>query len=157
MLQHRETQARGVDDVIRPRAHRARELDLALHAVLDCAAFVGQRVRAAGFLIALDERGLGGLHVEDAVIDAHGLELIELLEELSEALLPAHVRHEGDALIAPAHGEAELGKLRQKRGGQIVHAVVVQILQHVRRTALSRAGETGNNQKLHFCFLHNEE
>ena len=65
------------------------------------------------------------------------------------ALALAHVRHERHALIAARAGEAELREAAQQREGQVVHAVVVHVLEYVRRLALARAGHPGNDKKLH--------
>ena len=149
VLEHAEGEIRAVDDEVRPFAYRREQIHLLVYGVLDRGAARGERVRAARFLIAPHDGAHVRVHVQDAYAAVHLLELVNGLEQLPEAVLLAHVRHEGDVFIAPAGGDAELGKARHERDGHIVHAVVVQILHHVRGAALARPGQSGDNQKIH--------
>ena len=76
-------------------------------------------------------------------------QMTERGKKLGKALLTADVRHERDLFIPAARGKAQLGELRQQRRGHIVHAVKVQILQHVGRAALAAAGQARYDQKFH--------
>ena len=150
LLQHREREARGVDDIVRALAHGGEQLALAAHGLRQRAAALGlQRVRAARLLIAAHDGALRCLDEQNAVIHAHVRKLVERGKELGEALLTADIRHERDLFIPAARGEAELSKLRQQCRGHIVHAVKIQILQHVGRAALAAAGQPRYDQKFH--------
>ena len=149
-MQHRERESRGVDDVVGALTHGGEQLALAAHGLRQGAAALGlQRVRAARLLIAAHDGALRRLNEQNAVIHTHVCQLVERGKELGEALLTADIRHERDLFIPAARGEAELGKLRQQRRGHIVHAVKIQILQHVGRAALAAAGQPRYDQKFH--------
>jgi hypothetical protein len=106
-------------------------------------------VRPARLLVAAHDGALRRLDEQNAVVHAHVRELPERGKKLGKALLAADVRHERDLFIPAARGKAQLGKLRQQRRGQVVHAVKVQILQHVGRAALAAAGQARYDQKFH--------
>ena len=149
-LQHGEREARGVDDIVCALAHGGEQLALAAHGLGQGAAALGlQRMRPARLLVAAHDGALRRLDEQNAVVHAHVRELPERGKELGKALLAADIRHERDLFISSARGKAELGKLRQQRRGHVVHAVKVQILQHVGRAALAAAGQARYDQKFH--------
>ena len=108
-----------------------------------------QRVRAVRLLIAAHDGALRRLDEQNAVVHAHAPKLPERGKQLGKALLTADVRHKRDLFIPSARGKAQLCKLRQQCRGHIVHAVKVQILQHVGRAALAAAGQARYDQKFH--------
>ena len=149
-LQHGEREARRVDDIVGALAHGGEQLALAAHGLGQGAAALGlQRVRPARLLVAAHDGALRRLDEQNAVIHAHVCQLAERGKELGKALLAADVRHERDLFISSARGKAQLGKPRQQCHRQIVHAVKVQILQHVGRAALAAAGQARYDQKFH--------
>ena len=148
-----EGEVGAVDDEIRPLADGGQQVHLPVDRFLDAAAALGQRVRPARLLIAAHDGGHIRVHVQDAAVAVHLLELVDGLQQLVKAVFGAHVRHQGNLFIAAARGNAELRKLRHQRHREIVHAVIIQILQHVRRAALPRAGEACDNQEIHILPL----
>ena len=149
VLQHAERETGAVDHIIRAVLDGGEQLDLPFDGLLDGIAGRGQRMRPAGLLVAPHQRAQLRVHVQDAHGAVHGLELLNGAQQLPEALALAYVGHEGDLLIAAAGVQAELGKARHELYGHVVHAVVFQILQHVRGAALARAGEPGDDEKFH--------
>ena len=150
LLQHGEREARRVDDEVCALAHGGEQLALAAHGLGQGAAALGlQRVRPARLLVAAHDGAFRRLNEQNAVVHAHAPKLPERGKQLGKALLTADVRHERDLFIPSARGKAQLGKLRQQCRGHIVHAVKVQILQHVGRAALAAAGQARYDQKFH--------
>ena len=148
-LQLAQGEGGAVDNEVRPLADRGKQVDLLAHRVLDGAAALCQRVRASRLLVAPHDGGHVRVHVEDAAVAVHLLKLVEGFQQLVKAVLGPHIGDQSHLLIAAAGGDAEFGKLRHQGDRHVVHAVIIQILQHVGRTALSRAGEPGDNQEIH--------
>ena len=141
---------RGVNYIIGDIAYRAQLLCFLEYRVLYRAAgLCRQRVRTARFLIALyDDRGLC-LHEQDLIAEVHLAKGLEGAENILYSVFFADIGHERDLLIAPLCRRAQLGKLRDERNGHVIHAVVVKILYDVRGLALSAAGQSGYDKKLH--------
>ena len=149
-LQLAQGELGAVEHHVRPGLDGSQQLLLPGHSLLQGDALSRQRVRPAGFLVAPHQGAQVRVHIEDAHGAAlHGLQLIQGAEELPEAVPLPHVGDQGHLVIAAVGIQAELGKARHQRNGHIVHAIVIQILQHVRRPALARAGKTGNDEKFH--------
>ena len=83
------------------------------------------------------------VHIQDAAGAVHVLELVKRFQQLVKTVFGTHVGDQRDLFIAAAGRDAQLGKLRHQRHRQVIHAVVVQVLQYVRRAALSCTGQTG--------------
>ena len=106
---------------------------------------IGQGMGAAALLIAADQGAHIRVHIQDLAVAAPLLQLVNGLQQLPEAVLFPYIRHKGHLLIAARRGDAQLRKAGHQGDGHIVHAVVVQILQHVGGPALPRAGQAGDN------------
>ena len=149
VLQHPEGEIGAVDHKIRPFADRGQEQLFLLDGLLDAHAGAGERMGTARFLVAAHEGADIGVHVQDA----HGAvelgQIVQRVHQLPQTVTLTHVGHQRDALIAAVGVHAQLGKARNQRHGHVVHAVVIQILQNVRRAALPRAGQTGDDKKFH--------
>ena len=93
----------------------------------------------------MNERFGFGIEKQNAVGTAHGLDAVQRTEELVEIPARAYIGDKRHLLVTFGCCKADLGKLRDQRNRQIIHAVVSQILQRGHRAALARAGHPGNN------------
>ena len=104
---------------------------------------------AAGLLKAPDQRRRIRIQKQDPVVAAHALDRVQRIEQLLEIPARAHIGHKRDALVPLGRGKAYLGKARDERDGQVIHAIIPQVLKRGDRAALARARHTRNNQKIH--------
>jgi len=104
----------------------------------------------AGFLVAFYQRGDVGVHEQHAVGAAHALQAVQRMEQLVKAVALPNVHHQRHPLIAILGGHAQLRKAGYQRHRQIVHAVVIQILQDIGGPALAGAGHAGDDKKFHY-------
>ena len=149
VLQHTQGQTGGVHDIIRPRPHRGQQLRLLRHGLLHGYAGGRHGVGPAGLLVAADKGAGVRVHIQDAASDVHPAQLVQGGQKLAEAVLFPHIRHQRHLFIAPSGGDAQLREAGHQRHGHIVHAVILQVLQHIRRPALACAGKAGDDQKFH--------
>ena len=148
-MQLREREILRIYNVVGTVAHRLHERDLLPQRGLHRFARLRERVAAARFLVAADERALRRFEKQDAERAVERAQRIERAEELFKALVRAHVRDEGDFGKASLRGDAEFRERLQKRRGHVVYAVIPQILQKVRGLRFARARKTGDDQKFH--------
>ena len=148
-----ERQIARVDDIVRPLLDGVEQFLLVLDDCGQIRPFRGERMAAARLLVALDDRLDARLNEEYPVSAADLVDIVERLEQLVEISHRADVRHQRHALVAPARGDAQLGKLRHERDRHVIDAVVVQILQDAGDAALARAGEAGDYQNIHLPSL----
>lgn len=148
-VQLREREILRIYNVVGTVAHRLHERDLLPQRGLHRFARLRERVAAARFLVAADERALRRFEKQDAERAVERAQRIERAEELFKALVRAHVRDEGDFGKASLRGDAEFRERLQKRRGHVVYAVIPQILQKVCGLRFARARKTGDDQKFH--------
>ena len=142
-MQHPQGQVGAVDHIVRPFPDGGKQLHLLIYRGFHRGTPRGQGVGAAALLIAADQGAYIRVHVQNLAVAAPLLQLVNGIQQLAEAVLLPHVRHQGHLFIAARRGDAQLRKAGHQGDGHIVHAVVVQILQHVGGPALSRAGQAG--------------
>ena len=107
---------------------------------------------AARFLVAADERRRVRVEEQDAVIAAHALDRIQRIKQLLKIAACTHIGDERHTFIAFGCRQAYLGKARDERDGQVIHAIIPQVLKRGDRAALACARHTGNDQKIHVTF-----
>ena len=142
----------GVDDQIGPGGDHIQQLPLPADGLHQGDTFLlAQRMAAAGFAIALDQDFVVGvekqhLHHQTAVAQFFQ-QLGKMLEIVTEV---AGIHPDGAVLhrIAPM-GEQGLGERLEQLQGQVVHTVVVQILQGLQGDALTGAGQTADDNHPH--------
>ena len=106
-------------------------------------------MEAAGLLIPLDD-GLGaGLHVENFVLAAHGVQVVEGGEEAVEGLSAPDIADHGHPGVFAGVRHTQLGEFWDEGCGQIVHPKEAHILHKAGHGGLAGAGQAGHNDKLH--------
>ncbi|ERE10059.1 hypothetical protein O166_05695 [Pseudogulbenkiania ferrooxidans EGD-HP2] len=128
--------------------HLGQHLLFQQYAFLHRDAGVGQRVAAAGFGEALDQRFRLGFQEQQAHIDALGLQGFHHLGQRAQRGAGAGVHADGDVLVAEVGVHRH--RFRQHGGRQIVHAVETGILQRAQRHRLAGTGQAANQYQAHF-------
>ncbi len=113
-----------------------------------------ERVAAAGLLVAVHERLLGGLQEQHVVVEAERLEVVDDRLQRLEVDAPAHVGDDRGALDLGALVHEQLDQRADHLRGEVVHAEVAGVLEHVHRRRLARAGEAGDHHELLEARLH---
>ncbi len=134
-------------------AQRLQQRALGGHARGD-AALRGQRVAAAGLLVAGDERLLGGLQEQHVVAEPERVEIVDDCAQRLEVDAAAHVGDDGRALDPGAAVHEQLDERADHLGREVVDAEVAGVLEHVHRRGLSRAGEAGDHDEILQARLH---
>ena len=104
---------------------------------------------AAGLLVAAHKGLYVRVHIEHPAAAAQTCEVLNGLEKLLKAALFPYVRHQRHFFVAALCGKTELSKAGHQRKGHVVHAVIVQILQHVGGAAFPCAGQACDYKKIH--------
>src|SRR5579871_497455 len=134
-----------VDDLVGPLLERLEPPPLAPDPVEHAAP---QRMLAAGLLEAADQDLVRRLQEQNLKRDAHAAEAGERRVERVEELAAAHVDHERHP-ADPALGFLDdLGKLRDQRGRQVVHAEEAQVFEGMHCLRFTRPAQSRHHQKL---------
>ena len=108
----------------------------------------GQRVAAAGLLEAGEQRLVGGVEEEHAVMQAERREVFEDGPQGLEVVAPAHVGDDGGALDLGALVHEELDERADHLRRQVVDAEVARVLEDVHRRRLPGAGVAGDDDQV---------
>ena len=147
----------GVDDVVGAVAKAHEHEPLALDALPDGGAVGAQRMPAAARLVTGDELVVGGIEEQRLVGDAglsHGGKLgLQIAEEVAVARVADHGQTTPAALVLGTLVHAhELGEQARR---QVVHAVVVQILEDVHGFRAPGAGHARHDDEVgHLSLFH---
>ncbi len=142
-----------VDDGAGAVADRLQQLPLALDGLQNGRTVAHQGVQAARLLKALDDDLGAGLNEENRVFQMHFIELVERLKQRVERHAASHIRHQRDLFISSLSRKTQARELRNHLRRHVVHTVKAEVLQIGRGSALSRAGKTRNDNKLHSLLL----
>ena len=127
--------------------HQREGLALAGDGLAEGQAVVAQRVLAAGFREARDERVVAGVEEQEAHVAHHAAQGFKLARERRDAAARTHVDGHRDALVA---GPAQVGdELGQEGRRQVVDHVMPAILHDIERNALAGAGQAADDDELH--------
>ena len=83
----------------------------------------------------------------------HIVQLLQRLKQRVKRHARTDIRHERDLFISSLRCQTQLSKLRDHLCRHIVDAVKAEVFQIGRGPALSCAGHTGNDNKLHSLLL----
>jgi hypothetical protein len=108
--------------------------------------FAAQRMAASSLAISFKQRIVVGAEEHHIAVQSRAAQFIDELGNRSDvARAIARVDADGGLLIGFLAGADCVGdKVGQQPGGDIVDAVVIQVLEHVQRDALTGAGQTAD-------------
>jgi hypothetical protein len=107
----------------------------------------GQRMPAPRFRVAFDQRVVLRVEKQQLQFEIPGAQCVELRWQPGDAVAAATIDHHADLVIALLI--ELLDKLRQQLRGEVVHAIVVSVLQHFEGNRFSGTGEAANEHEMH--------